>query len=158
MLCNRKSAEKRKRVEREIEERVGCHTPHRSVQPSPSSSSSVKSLARATTLSPPSGEECRSPSLLTPAGSSLKPRRLVMKSKRPRLTIAQALSQIADNKALLDPEEDSQVELPGLVSNAAGPVELEGKEVVVGDSDSDLECVNVEVGAKASGLAGIYGR
>ena len=82
----------------------------------------------------------------------------MMKAKRPRLTVAQALSQIADHKAVLDPEEDSQVELPSLVASGGGQVEIEGKEVVVGDSDSDLECVNVEVNSKPSGLASIYGR
>ena len=57
-------------------------------------------------------------------------------------------------KIMLDPEEDSQIELPS-PSHSGGGLPLQGQGQ---GSDSDLECTGMDNIFNPSALASIYGR
>ena len=143
MFCNRKSLAKRKREEGEPTNKAGmrknlflegCSTPKAA---SPSAASGA-SETETVDLSP-------EPQLPP------KMRRKDGRSRRLRLTVAEALARVDRRRIILDPEEDSQLEV--IQEEEDGPAAPPPSP----ESDSDVECTGME-GMQGSALSSIYGR
>ena len=101
------------------------------------------------TIASPQSETQELPAL-SPPPAKLRKREF----KRLRLTVAEALARADRRKIILDPEEDSQLEITARKTD-----EEEGLRAPPPSpsSDSDIECTGME-GMQGSALASIYGR
>ena len=156
MVCNRRSLAKRKREEQETTSRSvrpktlfteGASTSKASPHTPSTSGSSLRTASIGGASHHSEGETIElSPEL--PA----KMRRREGRSKRPRLTVAEALARVEKRRIILDPDEDSQLVVATNGEEGGPPA-----PPPTSDSDSDVECTGMEA-MQGSALASMYGR